>query len=227
MIGWPPAAWLRPPAEQMHSRQPPHAASSVWLLYLLYRRHWLEARLGKNPRRPSQAALLVRVYYLCNLNPINSKPTQSSSARRGQRRRKKCVCVCVCVWDEMKQQERNESRHLSFRFIVNFLAPFCDIQQWLCSLLKAARLTFISSIPRRSQNGEKENPPPPLLLFNLTFHSGRVTGGGRESLLALCLWKWKQRHVCMQVLSFFFLSRSVSLSSVDTRTWPSHTEDIE
>lgn len=182
------------------------------------------ALTGGPSREKPRAALLVRVYYLCNLNPINSKPTQSSSARRRQRRRKECVCVCV-RGDEAAGEKRITPSFLSL--YCEFSCPFCDIQQWLCSLLKAkaARLTFISSIPRRSQNVEKENPPL-LLLFNLTFHSRRVTGGWQGITPRSVLLEMKTK-TCLHASVVFFFWLSVPLSSVDTRTWPSHTEDIE
>lgn len=74
----------------------------------------------EKPTQLSQTLLCKGLYYLCNLNPINSKPTQSSSTRRGA---EEGEGVCLCVRREAEQQGRSESHHLS-RFIQYFLAPF-------------------------------------------------------------------------------------------------------
>lgn len=77
----------------------------------------------ENPTQLSQTLLCKGLYYLCNLNPINSKPTQSSSTRRGT---EEGEGVCLCVLREAKQQGGSESHHLSSVLFTIFLLLLCD-----------------------------------------------------------------------------------------------------
>lgn len=76
----------------------------------------------ENPTQLSQTLLCKGLYYLCNLNPINSKPTQSSSTRRGTGG----GGVCLCVRRGTKQQAGSESHHLSSVLFNIFLPLLCD-----------------------------------------------------------------------------------------------------
>ena len=104
----------------------------------------------------------------------------------------------------MKQQERNESRHLSFRFIVNFRAPFVTFNNGFVLRWRRRRRgsPLSAQFPDEPKMARKRIHPSFSYLISLFSQAGSP-GGGRESLLALCGWKWKQRHVCMRVLSFF------------------------
>lgn len=136
---------------------------------------------GKPDAAEPNTALHIRLYYLCNLNPINSKPTQSSSARRGQRRRKEGACVwerreaALEISGEMKQRERNKSHHLSCVLLRIFL-PLLWHSTIAFVLWEGeggeAHLYLLKSltIPKCQERGS------PLPLFNLIFHSCRVTG---------------------------------------------------
>lgn len=183
----------------------------------------------ENPTQSSQAARRIRLYYLCNLNPINSKPTQSSSARRGTEKEED-GCT-VCVWERRQQwkylgtrnKEKNKSHHLSgdFFFFLRILLPLL----WHSTIAlfsekgEAVRLTFICWIHNSQtvrQNGKEENPSF-LYLISFFTHAGSAAYQGitPHSVPG----KWKQRHVFVQDFFSPFFS-----SSVDTKTWPSHAD---
>lgn len=207
----------------------------------LQSKNQLQGPALENPTQPSPVALYTRLYYYSNLNPINSKPTQSSGTRGGQGGGGGGLWDVGCVWGLGGQlwkypgrwNSRRETNHTIFPPILEFSSCFCDIQQWLCSHWEGRQrsspffcwIHISLTIPNSK---EKKNVLP---FFNHISapesHTHRVIrGAGNHSLsgdylnTSEMLGKWKQRLACIQV---FF----PPLSSVDIRTWPWHAVDTE